>query len=87
MFNDLQLWDLMKEGFLHEVVFEHGTPQPDKHEPPGTDSQRARYYNHWMEEVATVHQFLRPDDSLGGWGRPDPKRVVEGGVIYAVSLV
>lgn len=83
LFNELQLWDLVEGGLLHEVVFYHGTPRQEVHEPFGTDSQGVRYYNHWMQEVAEVHQYLRPDGSIGASGLPDPKRVVEGGVIYA----
>lgn len=84
LFNELQLWDLVREGLLHEVAFHHGTPRAEVHEPFGTDSQGVRYYNSWMEEVAEVHQYLRADGSLGASGLPDPKRVVEGRVVYAV---
>lgn len=28
--------------------------------------------------MALVHQYLRPDGSIGGSGRPDPKRVRVG---------
>ena len=32
--------------------------------------------------LALVHLYLRPDDSLGGSGRPDLKVVVHQGIEY-----
>ena len=32
--------------------------------------------------LALVHLYLRPDGSLGGSGRPDPKVVVHQGIEY-----
>jgi hypothetical protein len=34
------------------------------------------------QEVAEVHQYTRPNGTIGGHGKPDPKRVFEGGVEY-----
>ena len=34
--------------------------------------------------VAEVHQYVRPDGSLGGSGLPDPKRLYKDGILYAV---
>lgn len=34
------------------------------------------YYDESLEGVALVHQYLRPDGSLGGSGKPDPKRLL-----------
>lgn len=31
---------------------------------------------------ALVHQYVRPDGSLGGSGQPDPKLLIEEGVTY-----
>lgn len=33
-------------------------------------------------EVARVHQYFRPDGTLGASGRPDPKRVMIGSTKY-----
>jgi hypothetical protein len=35
-----------------------------------------------LVEIARAHQYLRPDDTLGLSGKPDPKRVVDDGVLY-----
>jgi hypothetical protein len=31
------------------------------------------YYTQALDRVAIVHQYLRPDNSIGASGRPDPK--------------
>jgi hypothetical protein len=38
------------------------------------------------DQVALVHQYLRTDGSLGGSGRPDPKKVLKDGVLYILEL-
>ena len=35
--------------------------------------------------VALVHQYLRPDGTVGASGRPDPKAVLERGTLYVAS--
>jgi hypothetical protein len=34
------------------------------------------------DEVARVHQYLRPDGTIAGSGLPDPKRLFEDGIVY-----
>jgi len=52
--------------------------------PSGTRSQILHYYTRDLKiKVAIVHQYLRPDGTLGGSGKPDPKQVFDDGVIYA----
>jgi hypothetical protein len=45
------------------------------------------YFDGDGQRVAVVHQYLRTDGTLGASGRPDPKRLLEGGVLYAVSAI
>lgn len=54
-----------------------------KGEPMGTRSQFIRYSDkgRWVVEI---HQYLRPDGTLGASGRPDPKRLRLEGIIYSV---
>jgi len=33
-------------------------------------------------EIARVHQYLRKNGTLGGSGRPDPKKLLHNGVLY-----
>jgi hypothetical protein len=52
--------------------------------PAGSRSQVLHYYTLDLKiKLAVVHQYLRPDGSLGASGRPDPKLVYEDNVIYA----
>lgn len=37
------------------------------------------------QEVARVHQYLQPDGTLGASGKPDPKRLLQGGVLYIAT--
>ena len=53
--------------------------------PPGTKSQYIRYFDANGEFVADVHQYLRPDGSLGASGRPDPKRMVVGDELWIAT--
>ncbi len=34
------------------------------------------------DKIAVVHRYLRQDGSLGGSGKPDPKMLLEAGVLY-----
>ena len=34
------------------------------------------------DEIARVHQYLRPNKELGASGKPDPKRLFEDGTLY-----
>ena len=34
------------------------------------------------DEVARVHQYIRPDSSIAASGKPDPKRLVQDGILY-----
>lgn len=36
-------------------------------------------------EIARVHQYLRPDGTLGASGKPDPKPLMVNGVVYIYS--
>jgi hypothetical protein len=35
--------------------------------------------------LAVVHRYLRTDGTLGASGRPDPKRLREGGILYVAD--
>jgi hypothetical protein len=59
-------------------TLEHST------EPHCTRSQILAYLNQGGERIAIVHQYLRRDGTIGGSGHPDPKMLLEGGIIYRV---
>jgi hypothetical protein len=51
-------------------------------QPFCTRSQVVAYYDPTGARVALAHQYLRPDGSLGASGKPDPKWLRVGQVIY-----
>src|SRR6266700_671769 len=84
LFNDGGYWELAKEGKLLEKVYFEAPPQKRSGEPPGTLSQIVAYLDGQGRQVAIIHQYLRKDGSLGGSGRPDPKKLFFKGNIYTV---
>jgi hypothetical protein len=84
MFNDGQYWERLQAGQLVGVVAESRHPGPS-FEPFCTFSQIVRYFTPTQERVAVVHQYLRPDGTIGGSGRPDPKAISTGGVLYILD--
>ncbi len=73
----------MKAGEFFEVLYREGHPSPnDSHEPPCTRSQIIAYLDVQGRQVAIVHQYLRKDGTLGGAGKPDPKKLFHRGKIY-----
>jgi hypothetical protein len=66
------------------IVWDRAANPQQTNEPPGTRSQ-ILLYESGLNAVALVHQYLRPDGSLGGSGRPDPKVLAlpDGRVIRA----
>ena len=75
----------MREGALKPVLLKEGHPAPEKsRQPYCTRSQIIAYVDADNNEAALVHQYLRPDGTLGASGKPDPKRMTVGDVIYYV---
>jgi hypothetical protein len=83
IFNDQNIHGQTKTGVLRQVIMKekHPSPQPAS-EPYCTRSQMVAYMNSEGMEVARVHQYLRPDGTIGGSGKPDPKRLLFNGAIY-----
>lgn len=40
------------------------------------------YFDGNGDEIATAHQYLLPNGTLGAGGVPDPKRLMVGGTLY-----
>ncbi len=49
---------------------------------PGTRSIVDSYYDETDRKVMTLHHFLRPNGTLGGSGKPDPKELLVDGIMY-----
>jgi hypothetical protein len=76
IFNAAGLEKDVEQGKLNELLVEDGHPSPRRSgEPFCTRSQILVYMDPDGREIARVHRYLRPDDSIGASGRPDPKAV------------
>ena len=84
-FNNGNYWARAKSGEFTEVVLESciSTALADK-ETVEITSESISYRNENNCEVARVHQYKRPDGTLAASGLPDPKRLLEGGILYRI---
>jgi hypothetical protein len=86
IFNEEGFWEKTKSGKLSTVTLEHRHPAlPAANEPFCTYSQMISYRDSEGNEVARVHQYLRPDGKIGASGKPDPKRVFLRGTLYRLA--
>lgn len=81
-FNDGQYWQRATAGELRQEVKRSTLARPEAEQVQGTVSQIVHYYNAQGEKVAVVHQYLQPDGTIGASGRPDPKMLLENGILY-----
>ena len=86
LFNDSGYWEQCKNGQVHSILRKSKHPaSPLAGEPICTQSQYITYVNIAGEKIAGVHQYLRPDGTIGLSGRPDPKEVLIDGVLYIIE--
>src|SRR5206468_3605749 len=85
LFNDGRYTELVGYGVLKEHLIREGTPSASANEPAGTRSQVVAYVDGQGKQACIVHRYDRPDGSLGGSGRPDPKKVLSNGVLYVLD--
>jgi hypothetical protein len=86
IFNDGEYWERSQRGELSVVILENRHPSLMKaKEPLCTQSQMLSYRDGAGYEVARVHQYLRPDGTIGASGKPDPKRVFKDGELYRLQ--
>mgnify|MGYP000073566532 CR=1 FL=1 len=72
----------IESGQVRELVVKD-RPCPLESEPVGTRSQMVAYFD-GVRKVALVHRYLRPDGTVGASGMPDPKELLDDGVLYFV---
>ena len=86
LFNEIGYWEQYRNGQLQSILRKSKHPgAPLANEPICTQSQYITYVNKDGEKIAGVHQYLRPDGTLGLSGRPDPKEVFINGVLYIIE--
>ncbi len=86
MFNDGQYWERSKSGGFSVVTLEDRHPAlTAASEPHCTHSQMLSYRDNDGNEVARVHQYLRPNGNIGASGKPDPKRLFKDGELYRLQ--
>lgn len=75
--------DKLRNGELTAKLKREGHPSPPKAFLPAcTRSQVVVYLDQSSRMVAIVHQYLKPDGTLGASGNPDPKALRHEGVLY-----
>ena len=86
MFNEGGYWEKAKSGEFTMVTLEHRHPAlTAANEPHCTYSQMISYRDASGNEAARVHQYLRPDGTVGASGKPDPKRLYSDGCLYRLQ--
>lgn len=86
LFNARYFLERACSGELYSRVESEGHPAPERSgQPLCTRSQMIAYFDENNQEVARVHQYKRPDGSIGASGRPDPKRLLVDGIIYILE--
>ena len=82
-FNTGNYWQRVLTGELRAETRRDGHPSPDiSGEPFCTRSQIVAYFDAAGLRIAVVHQYLRPNGTIGGSGQPDPKMLIEDGIEY-----
>ncbi len=86
MFNDGDFPGRLQRGELTAHLIKDG-PAPLREDlPPGSRSQMVVYRDAQTRQmVAEVHQYMRPDATLGASGKQDPKRMVVGDTLYLLE--
>lgn len=75
-FNDGDFFEMVKRGEIITKTKRSSHPgAPPQGKPYCTQSQIVYYYSNEGEPLAIVHQYLRPDGTIGASGLPDPKRL------------
>ena len=85
-FNKGKFWERAKSGVLKVSLFRperHADPLRT-HQPYCTRSQMLIYSTQAGAPVALVHQYLRPNGTVGASGKPDPKKLVIDNELLAI---
>ena len=84
IFNKGRYWEKTRTGEITAQIKRQTHPtRIEANEPFCTFTQEVIYLQN-NREIARVHQYERPDKSIGASGKPDPKRLLYNERIYAL---
>lgn len=76
IFNDGEYFQkALAQEFVVYLKDDKVLSNPPEGEPVGTRSQILYYYTKEGQPVAIVHQYMRPNGTIGASGKPDPKKL------------
>jgi hypothetical protein len=81
-FNEGGYWENVQNGKWTAYPLESRISDALEKETVQITSVMLSYRNENGDEMARVHQYVRPDGSIAASGRPDPKRLVQDGILY-----
>lgn len=83
LFNRSDLFERVLRGELETVLEDDRLVRDEVGLPQGARSQMVWYLGPDGQKLVLVHQYLLPDGTIGGSGRPDPKRMIlDDEIIY-----
>jgi len=82
MFNEAGFYERTKTSEIEAKITRNKHPNWIAAWLPFCTYSQEVSYRHNGQEVARVHQYLKPDGMLGASGLPDPKRLQIGDVKY-----
>jgi len=83
IFNDGQYYDRVVRNEWTERIESERPARPEAGQVAGTMSRMVWYFDESGSSIALVHEYRAPDGSLGGSGRPDPKRIsLDNEILY-----
>ena len=86
-FNEGGYWEKVLKGEWTVHTLESRISDALTDETVEITSVMLSYHNKNGVEVARVHQYMRPDQSIAASGRPDPKRLVQDGFLYRLIKI
>jgi hypothetical protein len=87
LFNDGHYWDRAFAGEFMELGVSDRHPSMHKaNENYCTISQMVEYRDKSGSLIALVHQYRRTDGKIGASGKPDPKKLRIGDIIYYLDI-
>lgn len=92
IFNKCQYYERVVRGELRQRVWGYDNHLSRRQrqkigEPLCTRSQMMLYYDSDGQPLALVHQYRRRNGTLGGSGKPDPKRIFMSGTVIAIRII